>query len=105
MAPAVGSGSRPFLGSSSIEPMQATTGPMPSMQAPANGAVLTIVTNTRDEVIVDKATKGRGPSLTVMVEPGVHEIVTRRVGEEQWVVIAVRSGEAKQIDMRGPWRR
>jgi hypothetical protein len=77
----------------------------PEARVPEGQGLLEVVAGHRDEVLVDHREIGQGPEVRVVLAPGVHELRSRRKGEEQPLTVVVRAGRRTKVDMRGPWRR
>lgn len=79
--------------------------PLPEGETTKDGeGMIEIVAGKRDEVSVDKRALGKG-TVRTRVAAGVHEVRSKRVGEEQPMVVHVKPGRLARVDLRAPWRR
>jgi|GEM_PF-482775 len=80
--------------------------PLQPGESVADGqGVLEVMAGRRDDVLVDRREAGKGPQVKMTLPPGVHEVRSRRKGDDQPLTVVIRAGRRTRVDLRGPWRR
>lgn len=72
---------------------------------PEGQGVLEVEADQREDLIVDRREIGRGPKARVILSQGIHELRSKRKGDEQSLTVVVRAGRKTRVDLRGTWRR